>query len=219
MTDRKTLERVTVVDAATNRLRNSLFAGDYEAGQELKDTWIARDHGIARPTARIAVQRLINEGILVRSPGLSARVRTFDPEQVRDLYRVRSLIELDAVQEIREKQLDLGGVAEALKAFSALRGEEDDWMRIAEADAAFHAAVVDAAGSPRLKSYFAGITSEVRLLIALLNRQYSDGDALYQEHEDLYNLLREGAPRKKLVTEWTHHLDSAREFLETRFSA
>lgn len=211
------LETVSVVDAATNRLRDSLFAGDYTAGQEIRDTQVAAEFRIARPTARIAVQQLINEGMLIRPPGFSARVRTFDPPQVADIYRVRRLIELESIREIRARELPLDGVRRALQGFSELRGGEDDWPRIAQTDVAFHSAVVDAAGSPRLSTYFAGIANEIRLLIAFLKNQYTGGEPLYREHEELFELLR-SAPLDELDAAWLAHLDSAQRFLEQHLS-
>lgn len=200
-----------------NMLRERLFAGEYSAGQEIKDTQIANDYGIARPTARVAVQQLINEGILVRDPGASARVRTFDPEQVRDIYRVRRMIELDAVREIFEKGASLELIKQALEGFSDLR-DGSDWTKIAAADVEFHSAVVNTASSERLQSMFAGITSEIRLFIALLRDHYQGGASLYDEHEQLYLLLRESVPRAELEREWVAHLDSAQDFLTEHLS-
>lgn len=205
-------ETISVAEAATNMLRERLFAGDYIAGQEIKDTQVANDFGIARPTARVAVQQLINEGILVRDPGASARVRTFDPEQVRDIYRVRRMIELDAIREIWEKRSTLELIKEALEGFADLR-DGSDWTRIAAADVEFHSAVVNTASSQRLQGIFASITSEVRLFIALLRRQYQGGATLYDEHERLYLLLRESESAAELEREWLGHLDSAQDFL------
>lgn len=211
------LETVSVAEAATNMLRERLFAGDYAEGQEIKDTQISNEYGIARPTARVAVQQLINEGILVRDPGASARVRSFDPDQVRDIYRVRRMIEVDAIREIREQRLGLEAVQQALEGFAGLR-DGSDWTSIAAADVEFHSAIVNSASSPRLQAYFAAITSEIRLFIALLRHQYQGGASLYSEHEELYLLLRDEPSLDALVRAWTAHLDSAQEFLTTHLS-
>ncbi|SJM60238.1 GntR family transcriptional regulator [Gulosibacter sp. 10] len=207
------LETVSVVDAAAARLRDSLFAGEYAAGQELKDTRVAGEFGIARPTARAAVQQLISEGLLVRPPGHSARVRTFDADEVRDIYRIRRLIELDAVREVRETGAPLDGVLEALRGFEDLK-DDANWTVIVEADFAFHSAVVKAAGSPRLRALFLGISSESRLLIGILKDQYRGGASLYEEHEELYRMLERGADPAELERAWVEHLDSAQRFVE-----
>lgn len=209
------LETVSVAEAATNRLRERLFAGEYQAGEEIKDTHVASVFGIARPTARVAVQQLINEGMLVRPPGMSARVRVFHPDQVLDIYRVRNLIEIDAIKEIRARNLSTDRINEALEGFRDLPTSKDDWSRIAAADAAFHSAVVNSASSSRLQAYFSGITSEVRLLIAHLKTQYTAGEMLYEEHSELYRLLCDQTTTcKQLEDAWIEHLDSARDFLE-----
>lgn len=212
------LKTVSVVGAAADRLRDGLFAGEFEAGQELKDTQIAEEYGIARPTARLAVQQLVSEGMLIRPAGFSARVRSFGPEEVRDIYRVRRLIELDAIRLIRESGRSLAGVELALSAFQELRAADDDWPSIARTDVLFHSAVVDAAGSPRLRTIFGGITNEIRLLIAFLRAQYAGGEPLYREHEELFEILGGDAPSAQLEQAWVSHLDSAQEFLEAHLA-
>lgn len=206
------LETVSLVEAATARLRNGLLAGEYAAGEEIKGTRIAAALGIARPTARAALQHLTAEGLLIRPPGLSARVRAFEPEQVIDLYRVRRLIEIEAIREIRARALPLDRVEAALNAFSELKDGEDDWPQIARIDVSFHSAVVETCGSPRLASYFAGIAGEIRLLIALYRSRYAGGEPLYREHARLFALL-ESAPVEQVEAEWTAHLETAQQFL------
>ncbi|MFT4218979.1 MAG: GntR family transcriptional regulator [Microbacterium sp.] len=212
------LQTVTVAEAATNRLRDSLFAGHFKSGEEIKDTHIADEYGIARPTARIAVQHLVNEGMLVREPGYSARVRTFDPAQVRDIFRVRKLIELDAVRAVKASGVALDGVRRAVDDLAGL-GDDLDWARIAEADAAFHKSVVDAGGSSRLSAYFEGITKEIRLLLALPKEHYGRGSSPFEEHEELFLLLAGDATMKQLEKAWTYHLDESCDFLVRRLSA
>lgn len=208
------LKTISTVDAVTDQLRERLFNGHYGFGQEIKDTAVANDFGVARPTARIAVQRLVAEGILERKPGSSARVRTFEPEQVRDIYRVRIMIELDALREIREKGLPLSKIEGALEKFSSLKNDADDWNLIAKCDVIFHSAVVDAGGSPKLSMYFKEIANEIRLLIANLDGYYSGVDPLVQEHVELLEMLKSDATLAELQAYWEAHLRSASDLLE-----
>lgn len=214
------LKTVSVAEAATSRLRETLFSGEFAAGEEIKDTHIATLYGIARPTARIAVQQLINEGMLVRKTGHSARVRTFYPEEVRDLYRVRKLIELDSIREIKKHQKPLNLVTDSLEAFHAIPRGREEWASLAAADAAFHSSVVNSASSPRLQTYFSGISSEIRLVIALLKAQYLNDASLYKEHAALYRILSDDtASLEELEQAWTEHLDSAQNFLEQHLAS
>lgn len=209
---RQTLQTISVAEAATAQLRETIFSGAYKAGEEIKDTRIAEEYGIARPTARIAVQQLIAEGMLVREPGYSARVRTFDPSQVRDLFRVRKLIEIDSIRYIKEMGSDLSEVEQALQQFREL-GEAPRLADIAKADAAFHGAVVRAGASSRLTTYFEGIANEIRLLLALPEKRFGRGASPFEEHEELFLLLSGDTQFKELKAAWTFHLDESRDYL------
>jgi DNA-binding GntR family transcriptional regulator len=196
---------VSVADAAEAHLRAQLFGGRLRAGQVLRDTSLAEELGIARPTARTAVLRLIAEGLLEREPGHSARVRTFTAADVADIYAVRRLIEFEAVRIITTERRDTAGIADAYRSFESAG---DTWVAGPDADALFHTAVVAAAGSPRLARTFAGLTSEMRLLVALLRTRYATLGELADEHAGLLAALRAGDTAPVLAL-WAEHIDDA----------
>lgn len=200
---------VSVADAATEHLRSLLFSGSIRPGQELKDTAIAKELGIARPTARTAVQRLVSEGLLVREPGHSAKMPTFSVDDVVDLFDVRRLIEFEAVSVVIGEQKSTAGIARALAKFDQA-GEV--WEAGPDADAEFHGAVVAAAGSARLARMFAGITAEMRLMTGLLRSRYGSLSELSEEHAKLLEALDEG-DRERVVRLWGEHIDDAEVFL------
>lgn len=200
---------MSVADAAEAHLRQLLFSGALEAGQELRDTVLATQLGIARPTARIAVQRLVLEGLLEREPGHSARVRTFTASDVEDIYSVRRVIEYEAVRRVTEGGRDTADVARALEAFRLVG---DTWEAGPDADARFHTAVVAASGSPRLARMFDGLASEMRLMIGLLRSRYNTLTELYHEHAALLAAL-DSRDTEKALALWADHIDDAQRYL------
>ena len=106
----------------------------------------------------------------------------------------------------------LDSVKEAMGRFADL-GEAPSWSHVAEADAAFHQAVVEAGGSDRLRSYFEGISNEIRLLLTLPETHFGRGESPYEEHEELYLVLQGDATLKQLERTWSYHLDESRDFL------
>lgn len=206
------LQTVSVVEAVTNNLRDSLFFGEYAPGQEIKDTDISLKYKVARPTARIAVQQLTAEGVLVRSPGHSARVREFDAQQVNDLFRVRRLIELDAVRNIVQRELPLDEIRAAVERFN-MPVDEDTWSNVAQADAAFHTAVVRTADSPRLIEFFGAIVCEMRLLVSHQRDQYSSAAELYAEHQRLFSYLENSSSADEAERAWSTHLGTGEQLL------
>ncbi|HEY3572850.1 MAG TPA: GntR family transcriptional regulator [Arthrobacter sp.] len=206
-------EAVTVADAVRIRLERSLLAGDYSAGAHIKDSHVAEKLGVARPTARVAVQGLIADGFLERETGRSARVRRFTGQDVADIFRVRRLIEFEAVRSVCE-----GADTEPIRASLAMFrdvSDDQDWETAAQADMAFHAAVVAAADSPRLSRLFQTISTEIRLLMALLHPRYIQVSPLHDEHTKLLNALTAGNPDDALRL-WAAHMDDAEAFLSTR---
>lgn len=151
------------------------------------------------------------EGLLERQPGHSARLRTFTADDVADLYRARRLIEFDAVATIVAESRSTVGIAEALRSFDRAG---KTWEYGPDADAEFHIAVVAAAGSPRLTRTFTSLTSEMRLLTALLRSRYESLNELYEEHAVLLEALESGDGERALRL-WREHVDDAERFLTT----
>lgn len=205
----RSIETVSIADAAEAQLRTMLFNGDIEPGQELKDTMLAEEFGIARPTVRTVVQRLVSEGLLERKPGHSAHVRVVTVDDVEDLYRVRRLIEFEAVRIIIAEKRTTSSIDESLSAF---RQAGETWGAGPDADAAFHTAVVDAAGSPRLSRAFNAVSAEMRLMVGLLRTRYSSLSELFDEHSSLLHELAGGDVDEALQL-WAEHIDDAKAFL------
>ena len=204
------LQVVSVADAVANELRRRLLAGEYAAGQELRDTELADELGAARPTVRAAVQTLVADGLLERGRGRSARVRSFTAFDAVDLYRLRQPIEAAAVRLVIGQARPLAGLQSALDAFAALR-DDVSWDVVADHDIAFHRAMFTVAGSPRLLRAFDGVAAELRLLIAQLRPAYRGARELAAEHAVLLRVLQAGQ-LSPAIEAWYEHLAIAERF-------
>ncbi len=193
----------TVVGAAIAALREQLLDGHLPSGHVLRDTVLAEELGIARPTLRAAVQSLVADGLLERDRGRSARVPIFTIDDLADLYHARTVVELAAIDRIEADPLGLPLITDAMRNFEAVN--RASWRHVVEADVAFHRAIVTAASSPRLLAMFDGLANETRLAIALQRSLYEDADELVAEHRSIVNALRRKA------------FDSARKHLRSHF--
>ncbi|TDC93305.1 GntR family transcriptional regulator [Nonomuraea deserti] len=201
---------VTVADAVADQLRRRLLSGHYRGGDQLRDTDLSLEFGVARPTVRAAVQTLVAEGLLDRGRGRSAQVRSFTAEDAIDLGRLRRPIETIAVEMIMSQARPLTGIASAAQAFAAL-GDDVPWDVVAGHDVAFHRAVFVAAGSARLLRTFDELSAELRLLIAQLRPTYDSVSDLAHEHELLLEALRSGDVRQAKAA-WNAHCDDSERF-------
>ena len=204
------VQAVSVADAVGDALRARLLAGHYPGGTLLRDTELAVEFGVARPTVRAAVAELVSDGLLERGRGQSARVRSFTAEDALDLYRLRRPVEAAAVEIVLREGRSTDGIAAAARDFTALPADAG-WDQVADAHSAFHRAVFEAAGSPRLLRAFDALAAETRLLVAQLRPAYDRIADLAAEHEALLTALRRGDLAAALAA-WSDHFDDSERF-------
>src|SRR3954469_22699884 len=94
------IARVSVIDALAASLRERVLSGALLPGKPLPEAELAAQYGVARPTIRAAIQQLTLTGLLVREANRSAYVPRLTPDQVRDLFAVRMLIEIEAIRTV-----------------------------------------------------------------------------------------------------------------------
>ena len=93
--------RITgVVTAVGEAIRAQVLAGDLAGGEALTESRVADEFGVARPTAKAAIESLVAEGLLERTAHRTARVRILDAASVRDVYQTRRRIESEAIREL-----------------------------------------------------------------------------------------------------------------------
>ena len=118
------LETVSVADAASGHLRSLLWSGAFAAGAEAEDAGVAKDLGIARPTARVWCRSCSQLACSSGRPGaalvsgpcwLPRRCRpSFTAGNVVDIFRVRRLVEFEAVPVITTGLMDTADIPEAV---------------------------------------------------------------------------------------------------------
>jgi len=98
-------------------------------------------------------------------------------------------------------------------ATTALLALEDGvaWDVVADHDVAFHRAVFEAAGSARLLRTFDEVSTELRLLIAMLRPAYERVADLAAEHAGLLEVLSTGDAARAQAA-WSAHFDGSERF-------
>ena len=201
------LQVVSTLDALSDSLRRRLLEGELEPGTALGEVELASEYGVARPTARAAIQALVAEGLLRREPNRSARVPELTADDVRDLFYVRTPLELEVVSTLVERHVRPPAAEEAVRRLEQLP-RRAPWDEVVEADMDFHTALVAAAGSPRLERVYATLQSEIRLCLVQLRPIYDDSATVAAEHRELLEAIANG-PKRTALRLMTEHLDMA----------
>lgn len=83
---------------AIGTLRDAIQSGRYLPGQQLRQTQLVADLGVGSTPVREAVLELLARGVLVQESHHSVRVAELDLPRLRNVYRVRCLLETEAAQ-------------------------------------------------------------------------------------------------------------------------
>jgi DNA-binding GntR family transcriptional regulator len=185
------LKIVSTVDALAKALGDRVLNADFRPGDPIREVQIAREYGVGRHTVRAACSRLAHEGLLRREPNRGMFVPLLSGDDVRDLYWLRSCLEIPIFARLAENAEVPPEAEERLRQFEALPPSAP-WSEVVEADFSFHRALINAVGIERLSQMYESLTWEVSLAIAQLQPRYSSTYDLAREHRTLLEALDSG---------------------------
>jgi DNA-binding GntR family transcriptional regulator len=140
----------TAADHVADRLRDAIANGALPAGAPLRQDELAARFGLSRMPVRDALRRLEAEGIVSIHPTRGASVARMDSAEIRDIYAVRELLEVEALR-LSIPGLDAAKLDEAAAALDEI-DRETDVGRWGALNRVFHLAIYSACGNARLLS-------------------------------------------------------------------
>ena len=161
-------EPASLTDTVADTIRQQLINGQLRAGQRLSEAQLAQQLDISRNTLREVFRTLIKEGLLLHEPNRGVSVVVPSIADIIDIYRVRRLIECQALEKAWPLHPAHKRMQEAVDDAMAAR-EVRDWQRVGSANMAFHAAIVSLSDSARLSAMFEDIAAELRLAFGMLD--------------------------------------------------
>src|SRR4051794_12026413 len=92
-----TIQRVSVVDDVTVRLRRALLEGAIKPGERIKVAELEKTFGVSHIPIREAVRRLETEGLIVALPQRAAVAAGVDLDDLSGLYDLRRIVECEVI--------------------------------------------------------------------------------------------------------------------------
>lgn len=206
-----TLSIVGVVEATSRMVRERILDGSLPPDAPVTEAWVADAFGIARPSAKAAIEQLVATGLLVRTTHRSARVTAIDPEMVRDIYRTRVRLEAMVLRELADSKLVPSDASAANAEIAGM--PPGPAPATVEPDMRFHTALIDAIASERTSRMYRTLVDEVRLCMAQVQgRRLLDASTIATQHAAILDAVRVGdADLAARLLE--QHLDSAAQRL------
>jgi DNA-binding GntR family transcriptional regulator len=174
-------------------LRNEVVEGRLLPGARLPEKALSDALKVSRNTIREALSQLVAERVLVREAHRGVYVAVPGPDDVRDVYRARRLLEPGAVR-TGERVADPAAIAAVREAVTEGRAAAatDDWPGVAAANQHFHRALVALAASPRLDQQMGLLLAEMRLVFHRMSEVRGFHEPYLELNDRIAHLLETG---------------------------
>jgi DNA-binding GntR family transcriptional regulator len=200
---------------AYRRLRELIVHGQLAPGRRIVEADLAERLGVSRTPIRGALQRLEQEGLLLRRR-IGSRSRTvvapLTREDAKEIFEVVGALEgLAAWRAATLESAERARVARSLREANdelrrCARSSQVDGIGFYERDQAFHEALVRAASGPRLlRVHGAARPQAERYIRVYVSTLHSEVETSVREHELIVREVERGAPelaRAATQTNW-----------------
>src|SRR5207244_9592993 len=128
----------------------------------LREVQLASLYRVGRYTVRAALASLANEGLVIYETNRGSRVASLSTDGIRDLFKIRTVLEIEAARLATHKQSDFSLLEEVVRKLEHLPPDAT-WADVVRLDQEFHRLLVEAAQSERLLRAYMTVFAEVRL--------------------------------------------------------
>lgn len=183
----------TAQEAVLAELRLSIVTGELQPGEQVLQDALAERFGVSRVPLREALKILEGEGQVIYRPHRGYFVAELDIDDLREVYRIRDLLESEAVR-VAVPQItgdELAALALALEDVEHASAS-GDLVTMAEANRRFHFGLIEAARMPRLSRLVRVLWDATDVYRSLY---YSDGghrESVHDEHRAVLAAVQAG---------------------------
>jgi DNA-binding GntR family transcriptional regulator len=174
-------------------LEEAIIDGHLVPGQRIHADEIAEHYQVSRIPVREALRALNANGWLEIRPRRETLVPRQTPEDLRDLFEVRTLLDARAAELAAARRT--GTDLDALQALiDESRSAGDDMTTLAKLNERFHIAVGRASGNALFESLTQSLAKRVRWYFAKLDP--SRGTDSVNEHSELFEAIKAQEPAR-----------------------
>lgn len=184
----------TRTEWAYDTLKAQIMGNELDAGASYLEEDLATRLGISRTPLREAALRLASEGFVRVRPRRGIQILPVAAEDMAEIYDILTLIEPHAAGILAERRLsaeDLAPLSDALAEMETAEAS-DDRAAWAEADRAFHAALLNLAGNKRLHQIASTLWDQVHRARVVTLEARTDLSASNADHRALLDRIASG---------------------------
>ena len=205
---RASVLRTSTAERVADAVREEVVEGRLLPGARLPEQALCDVLGVSRNTVREALSQLVTERVLAREPNRGVFVARPDADAVRDVYRVRRLVEPAAVRDGEAWGPEAVARVRATVNEGRAAARTADWDGVASANQHFHRALVGLGGSPRLDQQMKLLLAEMRLVFHRMSEVRAFHEP-YLDRNDAICVLLETGDRAAAADEVRRYLADA----------
>lgn len=213
------IERQSLHDAVTGRIRDMIVEGIYPPGSRLPERVLCETLGISRTPLREALKVLASEGLLEIAPNKGARVVALTAVDIDELFPVMGALEALsgelACARITEKELAEIRALHYQMVLHHTRGERPSYFDLNQQ---IHERILQAARNPTLTASYNNLSGRIRRARYTANITAERWAQAVAEHEEMLEALAE-RDGSRLAEILKRHLHNKCETVKTVLAA
>ncbi|MCG7344088.1 GntR family transcriptional regulator [Sporosarcina sp. ACRSL] len=185
-------DRMTLQFKVTRKLRELILKGEFKMGERLVQEEWAKKLGVSRMPLREALRQLEIEGLVRIEPRRGAIVTPISIEDIEEIYRLRALLEGEAVVQSYEflTDEDFEELEELHVKMSGLQGDDEDIEEYMDLNEKFHHVLMGGCSWRRIKGFIDTLWKGIPSLTpSLLANTIDEGR---KEHFQMLQYARQG---------------------------
>ncbi|MCD6574064.1 GntR family transcriptional regulator [Candidatus Aerophobetes bacterium] len=178
----------SLVDRLEEIIYERIVGGELALGQKINVTELKKEFGISATPIRDALNRLAQRGMITVSPRVGYYVRTFTLQDIEDIYELRKILEIGALEKAinnikngeleahRERTLQSSGrIIKGSKGVKFLKEESP------------HLLIINNCGNKKLQEAYSRIDDYIEMLLSI----HPKGKESFDEHLQLLDALKD----------------------------
>ena len=183
--------------------REDILTCVYKEHDELREVSIGEELGVSRTPVREALRQLELEGLVTIVPNKGAYVTGITPQDVHDIYKIRSLLEglcaRWATEHITGRQIEELEEIILLSEFHLRKKSAEQAEQVSELDGKFHKVLYEASNSRILEHVLSDFHKYVQMARMMSVGAKDRAERSIEEHRDILKAIKDKDPDK---AEW-----------------
>jgi DNA-binding GntR family transcriptional regulator len=183
----------TAQEAVLAEIRRAIVTGELRPGEQVLQDALAERFGVSRVPLREALKILEGEGQVVYQPHRGYFVAELDVDDLREVYRIRDLLESEAVR-VAVPQMTAGDLDRLEDACDDVdrAAAAGDLVAMTEANRRFHFTLIEAAQMPRMARLIRILWDATDAYRSLYYSEPGHRSHVHDEHVAVMQAVRHG---------------------------